>query len=384
MGKRRRRFGRVRQLRSGRWQARYLGPDGIDRPAPHTFERKADADRWLARAESDLLTGEWINPDEGLTLVSEYATVWVAERAGLRPKTRQLYEGLVRLHIVPTLGSYPLASLTPARIRSWRAGLLAAGVGTVTVAKAYRLLRTVLATAVEDRLIRSNPCQIKGASVERSPERPTLTVPQVLALADGIAGRYRLLVLLATFCSMRWGELAALTRHDLDAEHGWVHIRRGLVEMGGGALIVGPPKTKAGRRTVAIPASLLPDVRAHLAEYVPDDPAAFVFAGPKGGKPRRSNFQKHWRAAMAAADLPDVHFHDLRHTGNTLTAQAGATLSDLMARMGHASTRAALIYLHTTSQRDRAVADALNRLIAPGSAQSNGHAAGTRRKSSDR
>jgi len=357
----------------------------MDRPAPHTFERKADAERWLARAESELLTGEWINPDEGQTLLSEYATEWVEQRAGLRAKTRQLYDGLVRLHIVPKLGGYALASLTPARIRSWRAGLLAAGVGPVTVAKVYRLLRTILATAVEDRLIRTNPCNIKGASVERSPERPTLTVPQVLALADGMPDRrYRLLVLLATFCSMRWGELAALTRHDLDAADGWVHIRHGLVELGDGSLLVGPPKTAAGRRTVAIPANLLPAVREHLAEFVGAGPTSLVFSGPKGAPLRRSNFQKHWRAGLAAAGLDGIHFHDLRHTGNTLAANSGATLADLMARMGHASTRAALIYLHTTSQRDRVVADSLNRLLDVPPASPNGHVAGTPAKSEDR
>lgn len=377
---RRRRFGRVRQLRSGRWQARYLGPDGIDRPAPYTFERRADADRWLSAVESELLTGEWINPDEGMTLLGDYAAAWVAQRAGLRPKTKQLYEGLVRLHISPTLGRYPLADLTTPRIRAWRTALLDAGVGPVTVAKAYRLLRTVLQTAVEDRFIRRNPCQIKGASVERSPERPTLTIPQVFAIANGMPPRYRLLVLLATFCSMRWGELAAVTRTDLDGVGGWVHIRHGVVELGDGSLVVGPPKTAAGRRAVAIPANLRAVVLAHLDEFVGADRAAFVFAGPKGGPLRRSNFQKHWRVALESAGVEGVHFHDLRHTGNTLTAQAGATLSDLMARMGHASTRAALIYLHTTSKRDRQVADALDQLLERGSIAENGHVAGTPRK----
>jgi len=335
--------------------------------------------------ESELLTGEWINPDEGQTLLSEYANEWLEQRAGLRPKTRQLYDGLIRLHIVPKLGGYPLVSLTPARIRSWRAGLLAADVGPVTVAKAYRLLRTILATAVEDRLIRTNPCNIKGAAVERSPERPTLTVPQVFALADGMRDRrYRLLVLLATFCSMRWGELAALTRHDLDAAGGWVHVRHGLVELGDGSLVVGPPKTAAGRRTVAIPVNLLPAVRAHLDEFVGPGPTSLVFAGPNGAPLRRSNFQKHWRAALAAAaGLGDIHFHDLRHMGNTLAADSGASLADLMARMGHASPRAALIYLHTTSQRDRVVAESLNRLLDVPPASPNGHVAGTPAETQD-
>lgn len=373
----RRRFGRVRQLPSGRVQARYPGPDGVDRPAPHTFPDRKSAERWLTLKEAELMTGEWIDPGEGTVLLRDYATMWVAQRAGLRIRPRQEYARLVRIHISPKLGGLALADVTPGRVRAWYSGLLSAGVGPVTVAKAYRLLASIMKTAVEDRLIRSSPCQIKGAGIERSPERPTLTLPQVFALASAMPERYWLLVLLATFCSMRWGELGALTRADLDADAGWVHIRHGLVELDDGTLIVGEPKTAAGRRKVAIPANLLPDVRAHLAAFVAAGPDAHVFVGPKGGLLRRANFQKPWRQALNAAGLASrgIHFHDLRHTGNTLTAATGATLPDLMARMGHASSRAALVYLHTNSQRDRLVADALNELLPAPSP--NGHVAGT-------
>ena len=269
----------------------------------------------------------------------------------------------MRLHIAPTLGGLDLVDITPARVRSWRAELLRAGLGAVTVAKAYRLLRTIMQTAVEDRLIGGNPCQIRGASVERSPERPTLTIDEVYAIANAMPGRYRLLVLLATFCSLRWGELAALTRANLDAVDGWVHVRNGVVELKDGSLVVGAPKSAAGRRVVAIPTSLLREVRDHLKDFVKPEAEALVFVGPEGGAPRRSNFQHHWNNALREAGVSGVHFHDLRHTGNTLTAQAGATLSDLMARMGHSSPRAAQIYLHTTSQRDRAIADLLDGLV---------------------
>jgi hypothetical protein len=99
-----RRFGKIRRLPSGRCQASYVGADGIRRPAPDTFERKGDADRWLSDVEAELRRGDWIDPDEGRRPLRDFAVPWVAERAGLRPKTRQLYEGLVRLHIVSTLG----------------------------------------------------------------------------------------------------------------------------------------------------------------------------------------------------------------------------------------------------------------------------------------
>jgi integrase len=369
----RRRFGRVRQLPSGRWQARYRGHDGLDHPAPQTFERKADADRWLARAESMLLDGGWIDPNAGRVPLGEFARSWVVERAGLRPKTRQLYATLVRLHIEPELGHRWLSDLGPAHVRAWRAGLLAGGTGPITVAKGYRVLRTIMQTAVDDGLIRVNPCQINGAATERSPERPVLLVGEVYTLAAAVPDRWRALVLMATFCSMRWGELSGLVRADIDLDDGLVHIRRSVSELDDGTRVTGPPKSAAGRRVVALPSGLVPDVRKHLATYVGPADDDLVFVGPKGGPLRRRNFQKIWNPARAAVGREDLHFHDLRHTGNTLAAQVGATLPDLMARMGHSSARAALVYLHTSSTRDRAIADRLDGLIRERDRARSGH-----------
>jgi integrase len=147
-------------------------------------------------------------------------------------------------------------------------------------------------------------------------------------------------------------------------------------ELSDGSRLIGPTKSLASRRVVAIPAALLPDVRDHLRRFVGHRPDAGVFVGPKGAPLRRANFQKHWNAARLAAGLREIHFHDLRHTGNTLLAQSGATLPDLMARMGHSSTRAALIYLHTSSKRDRVVADRLNGLVRLSERAREGHAEG--------
>jgi len=285
-----RRFGRVRKLPSGRWQARYLGPDGIDRPAPHTFERKADADRWLHRTEEEILRDEWTDPEGARISLKEYAETWLRERTELRPKTRQLYEGLLRLHVLPTLGEWPIGDLRQPTIRTWRAELINGGLGAVTVAKAYRLLRTVLGTATEDRLIKHNLCRIKGAGSEASPERPTISVEEVFALADAMTPRYRTMILLATFCSLRWGELAALERRNVDVEAGVIHVRQTLNEMATGALLIGPPKSAAGRRVVAVPPGLIPVVVRHLRIFVKPEPTALVFAGPQGAAPRRSNF----------------------------------------------------------------------------------------------
>ena len=360
-----RRFGRVRRLASGRYQARYLGPDGVDRPAPKTFAGKKEAERWLALKEADLARNEWIDPRGGDVPLAQYAAKWIRERPGLRPKTVVLYDGLLRNHIASTLGETELRRLTGPMLRSWRQGLLDSGLGPTTTAKAYRLLRSILATAVEDRLIATNPCQIKGAAVERSPERPVLTVPEVYNLADAMPRRFKTLVLLAAMCSMRWGELAALQRRHVDLDDGKVKVRQGIVELPTGELRISPPKTAAGRRTVYVPEVVLHALRLHFDIFVRPDPDAYVFTGAKGAQLRRANFQKHWRKATTLAGIDGgVHFHDLRHTGNTWAAEAGATLRELMDRMGHASTRAALIYMHARDDRHKAVAQALSDLVA--------------------
>jgi integrase len=294
-----------------------------------------------------------------------YAERWIAHHAGLRPRTVELYSWLLAAHIVPYLGAMPVGSITADTVREWRAALLSAGVSQTTTAKAYRLLRAILMTAAEDRLIPRNPCRIRGGGDEKPAERPVLTIAQVFDLADRLAARrYRALILLATFASLRWGEAIALRRCDLDLTARTVSIRRQYVETNG-SLVIAPPKSRAGARTVAFPATLAPELRQHLDAYVGPDNAALVFTGQRGGVLRRGNFRRDsgWADAAAAIGMPGLHFHDLRHTGNTLAAQAGVSLADFKARMGHDSVRAAMIYQHAAAEADQKIANTLDQRI---------------------
>ena len=358
-----RHFGAIRKLPSGRWQVRYYGPDGVRRTAPETFDRKGDAARWLAAVETEVDKGEWRNPERAEQLVTDYAATWIKERPRLRPRTVELYDGLLRRQIAPYFAGLTLAKLdnNPAAVRAWRAELLASGVSVSVAAKAYRLLRAVLHTAVDDDVIRRNPCRIKGADQEHAAERPTLTAAQVAELARRMPPRLVALVMLATYASLRWGELAALRRADLDLDAANARVERTQVEVGG-RVMEGPTKSRAGRRVVAFPPALVPLLRRHLDEYVGPGPTALVFTGPKGARLRRNNFGKlaGWSAAVTAVGAPGLHFHDLRHTGNAFAAKVpGTTIRDLMSRMGHDSTRAAMIYLHGSPGADRLIADAL-------------------------
>jgi integrase len=359
-----RRFGNIRKRESGRFQIRYPGPDGRLRTGATTYATKTEADRALTITEAQMISGDWTDPDRGKVLLGDYARVWIKERPGLRPKTIENYTWLLERHIMPTLGGVQVGKLTTQMIRAWRSERLEHGVSVSTVAKAYRFLRAVLMTAAEeDKLISRNPCRIKGADNEHTPERPVITVSQVFELADRMADRrLRALILLATFASLRWGEAIALRRHALDLVARTVRVREQLIELDGGEMRLCPVKSKAGRRTVGIPAVIVPALTEHLASYVEPEEDAFVFLGKLGGFLRGSNFRRaaQWGEALKEMGLAGLHFHDLRHTGNTLAAQSGASLADLKARMGHDSDRAALIYQHATKDADQRIADALS------------------------
>jgi hypothetical protein len=234
-------------------------------PAPQTFGTKTHAGQWLAAAQVDQLRGVWVDPRAGRLTLTEWSEGWLAHRR-LRPRTEEPYRHLLRLHILRSLGRTELSRLTPSAIRGWYASLAEAHPSTA--AKAYRLLRAMMNTAVADELIARNPCRVDGAGVERTPERPIPTVAEVAALCDAMPERWRLLVLLAAWCGLRRGELLALQRRDLDGLRNTVGVQRTHQYMLDGRILEGPPKTEAGRRLVAIPPHLGDDIAAHLARFV--------------------------------------------------------------------------------------------------------------------
>jgi integrase len=354
----RRQFGSIRKLPSGRYQARYVDPSG--QRQGDTFERKADANRYLSNAQAEIDQGRWIDRRRGEVTLRVYSADWMAHRQ-LKPRTRELYEGLLRLHILPGLGNVKLNQLTPVVVRRWHAELRKKfDRDAPTVARAYRVLRAMLNTAVTDEIIARNPCKLEGAGIEHSPERPTATIQQVAALADAVHPRYRAMVLLGTFTSLRIGELLGLKRSNVDLDNAEIRVSEQLQELSSGKLITETPKSRAGYRTVAIPPHLIPELREHLNRWAGPGLGDYVFRAPRGGPLRRGRFGEHWREARKIAGMAGFHFHDLRHTGNTMAAATGASTKELMARMGQSSPRAALIYQHATRERDKAIADALS------------------------
>jgi len=312
----RRRFGRVRKLPSGRYQVRYSTPDGREHPASDTFASKTAAERWLAAVETDMARGQWVDPRSRQLLLSAYAASWLAARPDLKIRTREVYQWLLGKYVLPSLGHLPLDTITPGVVRSWHAGLLRDAAPTPT-RQAYSLLRAMLNTAVADELLPRNPCTVRGAGVSRANERRIATVSQVHALAEAVPPRYRMLILLAAWSGARWGELVALSRDRLDLEHGTMTIDRQYVELRDGTLVLDTPKSAAGVRTVHIPPHLLPELIEHLERYTTSR-SPVVFPNSKDQPIRRASFRSVWLLARRRAGLPELRFHDLRHTGNTL------------------------------------------------------------------
>jgi integrase len=356
-------FGSVRKLGSGRWQARYHDATGRRHAAPQTFATKTDAARYLATVEADLLRGVWTDPSRGMATFAEWVQQWQATATQLRPSTVATYDYLLRRFLIPAFAEVPLGRLDVLTVREWLARLHREGdVTPTTIAKAYRLLRRILAVAVEAGYLPRNPCTIKGAGVERAREMRHVSVPELLRLAGLVPDRYRTMVLLAGFGGLRWGELVGLRRRHVELADATVTVAGQVTEVGG-RFIAGPPKTSAGLRTVPLPVVVTTALVEHLDRHAQPGPDGLLFATATGRYLQRSNFSRQvWQPTVARAGLAGLRFHDLRHTAATLAATAGATTRELMERLGHSTPAMALRYQHVMADRQTALTAALDGL----------------------
>ena len=370
----RRGFGYVRRLPSKRYQASYAGPDLQRHVAPTTFTTKADAESWLGAERKVVESGSWRPPavreaEARLSVqtetLSEYSARWIVQRRvkgePLRPNTVIDYQRALRLYITPHLGERAITENTRSDVRDWHANLLRS-VKDRPKAKAYAVLRTIMNAAVEDELIDVNPVSIRGAGVARRKHGiEPATLAELDAIVEEMPKRLRLMVLLATWCALRYGELAELRRRDIDLTNDVIKVRR-AVTFTPNATTVGPPKTDAGVRDVAVPPHLHRALRDHLKDHTKPGRDSLLFPADSGGHLHESVLYRHWNKARVAAGRPDLRFHDLRHTGATLAAQAGATTAELQARLGHTTADAAMIYQHAARGRDQLIAKELSRL----------------------
>lgn len=367
----RRQFGSVTKRPSGRFQAKYVGPDRQRYTArtedgqPLTFASEAEADRWLAGVQVDIDRGVWRKPAAVTTVrtvtLSQYIASWMRTRE-LAPNTRHQYERYFLPHLIDAFGDTPLVDISPTAVRTWYADLLP---GRKSYrAHVYSMLRSLLNDAVGDRLIDHNPCTIRGGgSDKRQKQIEPASLPELAVIVENMPDRLRLMILLAAWCACRFEELSELRRKDVNLKKGTLRIERACVIIDG-ERIVGPPKSDAGVRTVAIPPHLSELVAEHLDNHAAGGKEGLLFPDREGRQMARQSLARHFTKARDVAGRPDVTFHGLRHTGAVLAAATGATVAELMARLGHSTPSMAMRYQHAAQDRDRAIADALSKLAA--------------------
>jgi integrase len=356
----RRTFGSIRRLPGGTFQARYYGPDGVRYTHHSTFNNAKDAGVWLDSVKARIALDVWKPPTErgDAHLFGGYAVQWL-ERRPLKPRTRSHYRQLLGDHILPTFAQVRLVDIEPDTIRSWYSSLHA---GPTAKAHAYGLCKAILATAAGDRLIVSNPCVVRGgASTKRVKQVKPASLPELEKLVDAMPSRYKVMTLLAAWCGLRFGELAELRRSDLDLRGGVLHVRRAVVRVDG-EVIISTPKSDAGVRDVAIPPHLMPLVKRHVLEHAEPARNGLLFPARHGGNLAPASLYRVFYPAREKAGRPDLRWHDLRHTGAVLAASTGASLAELMSRLGHSTTGAAMRYQHAARDRDHAIAAALSLL----------------------
>jgi integrase len=275
---------------------------------------------------------------------------------------------LLRRYALPRFGDVALVAISQRdvrAVRAWVAELSAGPLAPATVQKAYQLLGKVMGAAVDAGMVMQTPCRrVPLPKVERE-EMRFLTPAEIARLADLIVPRYRALVLVAAYGGLRVGELAGLRRGRVDLLRGTVEVAEIVTEVGG-VLRFGPPKTRAGRRTVGLPRAVVDELAAHLTGS--DDPEAFVFTAPQGGPLRVIGFRARvWRPATRKAELDGLRIHDLRHTAVALWIAAGAGPKEVATRAGHTSVSFTLDrYGHLYPEADTALRDRLDALYVAG------------------
>jgi integrase len=284
---------------------------------------------------------------EGLT-VGEYLERWLEDsvRGSVKATTYQSYASLVRLHVCPILGSTKLSVLTPAHIQNLYRAKLDEGLAPKSVKYVHTTLHRALKQAVRWGLVPRNAVAAADPPRVRTPEMRPLSPTQARELLQEARGnRLEALYVLAVTTGMRQGEILGLGWEDADLEAGVVRVRRTLTLAKGGPRLT-EPKTRGSRRSIRLTASAVDALERHRERQEAEGAAAggvwnewaLVFCTRRGTPIRRDNLHdKHWKPLLGRAGLPDIRFHDLRHTCATLLLAKGVHPKIVSEMLGHSS-----------------------------------------------
>jgi integrase len=359
-------FASITQMRSGRYQVRYTAPNGKRITAGKTFAAQIDAEAWITDKRREIDRSAWQDPEDMPEKVTfgVYAARWLAHRqvAGrpIKTRTRDHYQAILDDHLLDTFGPKLMAAIKPRDVRAWYQSTLTDK--PTMRSHAYSLLRTVMASAINDEIIEANPCRIVGAGrTKRVHKIRPASVPELAVLTQEMPERLQLMVTLASWCALRFGETVELRRGDVDLSAEVIRIRRAATRTSKG-YVTTTPKSDAGIRDVDVPPHVVPLIEAHLAKFVAPARDALLFPADHGGHLQPSTLYRHWYRARTKAKREDLRWHDLRHSGAVLAAATGASIAELMERLGHSSASAAMRYQHASRGRGREIAALLSKL----------------------
>ena len=333
-----------------RFLVRYRDPSGKQKA--RTFMSKKEAAAYEAEVRTDMRRGTYLDPQAGQTKVESWAGRWLAAQGHLKPSTRARYKGLLDVQILPTWGGYSLQDVDFLDVQGWVSDLTGSGLSGSSVRQAHRVFSLLMETAVRSKRLSVNPAV--GVKLPRAskPEKSFLTHEQVIALAEAagepkvaapdlppspqarrLAGERRTIILVLSYCGLRWGELAALRVGRVDTMRRRITVAESVTEVAG-TLTWGTPKTHQ-QRSVPIPRFLITELDALKAGKGPTD---LLFTGARGGVLRNMNFRRDvFDDAAESVGLKGLTPHELRHTAASLAVSSGANVKAVQRMLGHAS-----------------------------------------------
>lgn len=361
--KNQRAWGHVRKLPSGRFQAKYKGPDGLTYTArtpaggPLTFDNNAHADKYLAKVRTAISDGKWTSPDAQraatIPTLEEFWLGWIERKTStLAPRTAQQYKWLWTTRIEPAFGQVRLDAIMPMDVTNWHHKLADA---PSAQAQAYSLLASMMRDAVAHwpRTL-FTPCVVKagGTSPARTKNIVILDRDQLAELCAALPEKYRAPVQVMYWGGLRYGELAGLQRGDCTIfdTHAVITIRRSIVRLAKTGLQEGPTKSEAGGRRVILPPKAAAALQGHLDAYVGASDDSWVLTAQTGGPMPETSFAKHFKKAAAAIAVPTLSPHMLRHAANVIRELAGASREQRLAMQGHTSDQVNALYRHETPE----------------------------------
>lgn len=333
------------------------------------YPTKTAARDGIILLKGEQVRGEALVPRGGAITVGEWIDLWwPTYEVNLKPSSRTSSAGLLRRYIRPMLGAHTLDDLAgnPLVIKRWVSDLLAGRTQTrrplapKTVHNAHGQLHRLMADAVVQRLIRSNPCEHTGLPEISRDEMRFLTEQEAERLISAVPERWRPLILLMLFTGLRWGEAIGLRVGRMDVLTRRLMVVETLQELAGtGEMVFVSPKSKQSRRTVTFPVR----IAAELAELVGmRGRDALVFTAVQGGPVRYRQFRRRiWVPSCQRAGLDGLRLHDLRHTHAAWLISAGVPMLAVSRRLGHASITITMDrYGHLLPEVDGSIVGALD------------------------